>query len=146
LCPQQHSWIQGTRDIIANNIAKGGPLQGVNNYSLGGLQGVPKYFGDYSTLLTGGLTGNLAVTFLGSYYMQWDVSEVNLEQGTAQVNFHVQNPSTINSATHPPWIGYTQTWNTYIGQPLNNFFQSGPMSKTTQNFNWTETVTWPPHH
>jgi hypothetical protein len=42
------------------------------------------------------------------------------------------------------YIGYTQTWNTYIGTPLNNYFATGPMSKTTQNFNWTETISWPP--
>ena len=125
---QQHSWIQGTRDLIGNNIANGGPLEGDNNYNLGGLQGVPKYLKDYSTLATGGLTGNLAVTYLGSYALHYEVTDINLDNQTATVNFHVTNDSTINSATHPPVIGYTQTWNTYIGTPLNNFFASGPMS------------------
>ena len=141
---QQHSHIQDTRNLIADNIANGGDLKGNNNYALGGLQGVPKYLKDYSTLATGGLTGNLAVTYLGSYNLSYNVTEVNFENHTATVQFHVTNDSTINSATHPPVIGYTQTWNTYIGQPLNNFFSSGPMSKTTQNFNWTETIKWPP--
>jgi hypothetical protein len=141
---QQHSHIQDTRDLVANNIANGGKLEGDNNYALGGLQGVPKYIKDYSTLATGGLTGNLAVTYLGSYSLHYEVTGINLENQTATVNFHVTNDSTINSATHPPVIGYTQTWNTYIGQPLNNAFATGPMSKTTQNFNWTETIKWPP--
>src|SRR5690606_31260668 len=35
------------------------------DYDLSGLDGVPKYVGDYSTLTTGGRTGNLAYTFLG---------------------------------------------------------------------------------
>jgi hypothetical protein len=117
-------------------------FQPVPKSPLGGLQGVPKYLKDYSTLATGGLTGNLAVTYLGSYALHYEVTDVNLVNGTAQTDFHVTNDSTINSATHPPLIGYTQTWNTYIGQPLNNAFQSGPMSKTTQNFNWTETIKW----
>ena len=140
---QQHSHVQDTRTMIANNIANGGDLKGSKNYDLGGIAGVSKYLKDYSTLATGGLTGNLAVTYLGSYNLDYNVTGINLENGTATVQFHVTNDSTINSATHPPWIGYTQTWNTYIGQPLNNFFSSGPMSKTSQDFQWTETIKWP---
>lgn len=116
------------------------PLRGNSNYKLGGLQGVPKYFSDYSTLLTGGLTGNLAVTYLGSYDLQYNVLSVS--GNSALVQFLVTNSSTISSATHPPVIGYTNWWNNNIGKPLDNLFSSGPMSKTTQTFTWTETIRW----
>ncbi len=140
---QQHNWIQNTRNLVANNVANGGPLQGNNNYNLGGLQGVPKYFGDYSTLLTGGLTGNLAVTYLGSYQLTYNVTGIDAANGIATVNFQAYNVSSIASATHPPVIGYTGWWNQYIGAPLNNFFSTGPMSPTVQNFNWTENIPIP---
>lgn len=107
-----------------------------------GVVGVPKYVRDYSTLLTGGLTGNLAVTFLGSYGLKYEVVSINDENGTAQVRFYVSNASTIESATHPPVIGYTEFWSKNIGTPLNNYFSTGAMSKTTQTVEWTETIKW----
>lgn len=139
-----HGHIQDTRTMIANNIANGGDLKGPNHYNLGGLQGIPKYIKDYSTLVTGGRTGNLAVTYLGSYRLTYEVTGINLENGSASVNFVVTNSSTISSGTRPPWIGYTEWWSTNVGQPLNNRVSSGPMSATTQTFNWTETIEWPP--
>jgi hypothetical protein len=137
---QQHEHIQDTRNIIANNVATGGQLQGNNNYDLSGFQGVPKYVRDYSTLATGGLSGNLAVTYLGSYRLNYNVTGIDAASGTARVNFHVENPSTITSGLRPPVLGYTDWWNRNIGTPLNNLFQSGPMSPTTQIFDWTETI------
>ena len=34
----------------------------------------------------------------------------------------------------------TQWWNNNSGTPLNNFFSTGALSKTTQTFQWTETI------
>jgi RHS repeat-associated protein len=141
---QQHSHIQDTRELIADSIANGGPYEGSNDYNLGGLQGVAKYLRDYSTLLTGGLTGNLAVTYLGSYHLDYSVTSVS-NDGSATVNFHVTNTSSIESATHPPVVGYTEWWHNNIGQPLSTHFSSGPMSPTTQTFDWTETIHSSPH-
>lgn len=53
--------------------------------------------------------------------------------------FSCFNPSTIESATHPPIIGYTQ-WSNSVGEPLNDFFSSGPFSKTILIFDWGETI------
>jgi hypothetical protein len=133
---KQHDHIEATRGIIRTGIANG-KLEGKNNYHLGGVGGVGKYLKDYSTLLTGGLTGNLAVTYLGSYGLQY---KVTLSGNVATILFTVNNASTIESATHPPVIGYTQWWSNNIGQPLNNALSTGPMSKTTQTFQWTETM------
>jgi len=118
------------------------PFGDVDNYGLSGLQGVPKYIRDYSTLMTGGTTGNLAVTFLGSYLLNYEVTGIDCCEGTANVAFHVDNSSTINSATHPPVIGYYPWWDRYIGRPLNSLFASGPMSETTQESDWTEALTF----
>jgi hypothetical protein len=73
------------------------------------------------------------VTYLGSYGLEYSVS-------AGKLNIHVWNTSSIASATHPPVIGYMQWWSDYIGVPLNNFFSSGPMSPTTQNFNFQENL------
>jgi hypothetical protein len=140
---QQHSHIQDTRALIANQIAAGGALQGRNDYYVGGVDGVGKYLNDYSTLLTFGQTGNLAVTYLGSYRLNFAVTGV-LENGTATVRFNVYNSSRISSATHPPIIGYTEWWDRNIAAPLNNFFQTGPLSMTEQYIEWTETIRWRP--
>ena len=142
---QKHEHIQKTRNDIIDKLAnhkidihKKYP----SPYNLGGFSGVPKYIRDYSTLMTGGMTGNLAVTYLGSYGMNYEVLSIDEEGGTAQVHFSVANSSTIESATHPPVIGYTEVWKKYIGTPLNNYFSTGPMSKTTQTVDWTETIIW----
>ena len=77
---QKHEHIQDTRDKIVNGLANHtiklkNPY--TNNYALGGLSGVPKYLRDYSTLMTGGLTGNIAVTFLGSYGLKYEVLSID---------------------------------------------------------------------
>jgi hypothetical protein len=82
---------------------------------------------DYSTLFTGGLTGNLAVTYLGSH-------ELSYTETNGTLNIHVWNYSTVSSATHPPVIGYTNWWDKNIGKPLDNYFSKGPMSQTSQVF------------
>jgi RHS repeat-associated protein len=140
---RKHDHIAETRGLIAsglasNKLALNRPYS--HNYALGGLSGVPKYIRDYSTLLTGGLTGNIAVTYLGSYGLKYEITSIDEESGTAQVHFSVTNSSTIESATHPPVIGYTSWWSNNIGKPLNNFFSSGPLSPTTQTFDWNETI------
>lgn len=137
---KQHDHIQATREIIKQAIANGGNLKNSNPYYLGGVGGVGKYAKDYSTLATAGQTGNLAVTYLGSYSLTYQV--IAIVGNTALVSFVVNNSSTIESATHPPVIGYTQWWSDNIGQPLNDAFSTGPMSKTTQTFQWTETIRW----
>jgi RHS repeat-associated protein len=117
------------------------------NYNLGGFGGVPKYVGDYSTLATGGATGNLAVTYLGSYSVGFDVRNINRSTGTASVSFSVSNSSTFASATRPPVLGYTQAWKGTVGDTLNSWLArgvlgSGAMSSTQQDFFWTERVSF----
>jgi hypothetical protein len=104
------------------------PNKGKWDYSVGGWKGVPLYLHDYSNLATGGNTGNLAVTYLGSYNTRYSI-----QGDTLRVT--VTNSSTIQSATHPPVLGYTAWWRNNIGDPLDKKFATGPMSKTTQEFN-----------
>jgi len=140
---KKHDHIEDARKTIADGLANNTiELNRAypDNYALGGLKGVPLYVKDYSTLLTGGLTGNLAVTYLGSYGMTYTVVSVDNQNGTAQVEFKVSNTSTVESATHPPVVGYTPWWSNNIGKPLNQFFSSGSLSKTTQDFDWIETI------
>ena len=55
----------------------------------------------------------------------------------ATLSVTVTNSSTIQSATHPPVIGYSQWWINNVGNPLDQLFTSGPMSPTTQEVNMT---------
>lgn len=119
-------------------LIKQGQLYSKNNYELNGVEGVGKYIKDYSTLLTFGSTGNLAVTYLGSYNLSWSVVKMNGNEAT--VLFEVKNSSTIQSGTRPPVLGYTSFWKNTAGKALDNLFSSGPLSKTTQQFNWTEKI------
>jgi RHS repeat-associated protein len=132
---RHHQHVQQLIDEICSG--KRGP-SGNDPYGLHGLAGIPKYFRDYSTLLTGGTTGNLAVTYLGSYDLSYSVTKGVLA-------IHVYNPSTIASATHPPYFGYTPWWNKNIAKPLNNafadgLFGTGMMSKTEQSFDFHENL------
>ncbi|HEY6202469.1 MAG TPA: RHS repeat-associated core domain-containing protein [Candidatus Limnocylindria bacterium] len=112
---------QLTKAVGSGALPDSGPVV----YSLGGIDGAAKYARDYSTVVTGGRTGNLAVTYLGSYTGSYSVTNGILE-------IRISNESTIASATHPPVIGYTDWWQDAIGNPLNQAFASGPMSKTSQ--------------
>jgi RHS repeat-associated protein len=134
---KQHEHVSFTRDVILNEIAKG-TMQGNNPYGLGGVEGVGKYLMDYSTLLTGGLTGNLGVTYLGSYNLKWEVKGVF--QGFAIIQFSVNNSSTMQSASRPPILGYYPWWQNSVGVYINQSFQSGWGSTTTQTFIWTESM------
>jgi RHS repeat-associated protein len=116
---------------VAKEVCNGSRSpEGSAPYNLSGLAGVPKYLRDYSTLATGGLTGNLAVTYLGSYQLSYVAS------GGA-VTMHVKNSSSAASALRPPVLGYTQAWQQNVGSRIDHFFASGPMSQTTQEFNFS---------
>ena len=71
---------------------------------------------DYSTLMTGGLTGDLAVTYLGSYALNWTS---RIEGDYAIINFEINNSSTMESGTRPPIIGYTNLWKSSIGKLIS---------------------------
>ncbi|MEO6909147.1 MAG: RHS repeat-associated core domain-containing protein, partial [Abditibacteriaceae bacterium] len=140
---KQHKHIQDVRQEIDSRLSS---CQHQNetsfslqrNYGLGGINGVPKYLKDYSTLLTGGETGNLAVTFLGSYQLYVRVRSIDYASHTAQLDFHVTNNSTIASGLRPPVLGYTSWWKEHVGKGLNESRKSGPLSKTRQEFFWSE--------
>jgi hypothetical protein len=129
--------ISNYKKIIARLIANG-KLSDATRYGLNGIQGIGKYIKDYSTLLTGGLTGNLAVTYLGSYDLAWSV--IKKDGNTAAVLFEITNSSTMQSASRPPIIGYWDIWQNTVGSAINNAFSSGAGSKTTQTFVWTEKI------
>lgn len=137
---KQHNHIENTRDMLINNFNNQDFSSGKNDYELSGLQGVGKYIKDYSTLATVGLTGNLAVTYLGSYRLKYEVLSNN--KSSASVRFTVTNSSTIESALRPPVIGYSKWWKNNIGTPLKERFSTGPMSEINQTFIWTETLFW----
>nr|WP_317127677.1 RHS repeat-associated core domain-containing protein [Chryseobacterium daecheongense] len=134
---RKHSHVENTRQIILYNVLHGQELSGKNSYQLGGVKGVGLYLKDYSTLLTGGLTGNLAVTFLGSYTLNWTAIP-NYRNHTVTVRFSVENSSTMQSASRPPVLGYLPAWQNTAGKYINEKFKSGWGSKTTQTLIWTE--------
>jgi RHS repeat-associated protein len=137
---KQHSHMQSVRNQARSQLENCDVTPGEAPYQLSGFQGVPKYFRDYSTLVTGGLTGNLAVTYLGSYDLNYSLTDINWTTGTATINFGVTNTSSFASATRPPVLGYTDFWQKYVSGPLNNLFAGGPMSAKEQQFNWSETI------
>jgi RHS repeat-associated protein len=127
---RRHSHIQKLiRDVCSGRA----PLSGVRPYELQGWEGIPKYINDYSTILTGGLTGNLAVTYMGSYRLRYWVTD-------GVLTIQISNPSTIQSALRPPVLGYSEWWIKNIGGPLNNFFSTGPLSRTEQIIEMHEKV------
>lgn len=83
------------------------------------------------------MTGNLAVTYLGSYNLKYIAAAYN---NTVVVLFSVENSSTMQSASRPPILGYLPIWQQTAGKRINEKFKTGWGSKTTQSFNWTETL------
>jgi RHS repeat-associated protein len=138
---KKHDHIEEVKKKIIEALKKGKyNIEGTDAYELSGIEGVGKYIKDYSTLLTFGIIGNLAVTYLGSYKMNYQIIKVDKNKGIATIRFTIRNASTIESGTRPPVLGYTKLWTNSVGGALNNLFKSGPMSKTTQTFDWVETL------
>ena len=136
-----HSYLDEVRATMAERAAAWNYGTYRGRYDLSGPEGVPKYVGDYSNVLTGGRSGNLAVTFLGSYDIRSTVLAIDQEAATADVFFHVHNESTLASATHPPGIGYTPFWERNVEPVVNSLTSGGgPMSRTEQHFYWSETI------
>jgi hypothetical protein len=135
-----HGHIEDVRKEIADRLRKHNPYPDRADYDLRGLQGVPKYIHDYSNVVTLGHTGNLAVTFLGTYGLNYYVVSIDEDAGTAEVLFYVHNSTTLASGTRPPVIGYTPLWTDNIEPTINNLASSGPTSEVTQSFWWTETI------
>ncbi len=138
-----HPHFDTARATVAEKLAAGlgvGENEVRADYSLKGLQGVPKYVGDYSTLLTAGTTGNLAVTFLGSFEVAMSPIVIDKTNGQALVEFTATNSSTLASGTRPPVVGYTDVYDKYVGRHVNALTSRGPLSKTTQKFVWREIV------
>jgi hypothetical protein len=110
-------------------------------YKLSGLEGIAKYIQDYSTLLTGGQTGNLMFTYLGSHSLYMTVKSIDIQKRTAVVEFIVHNMSTLESATRLPYFGYKQWYTNSIGKLINNMAgRTGPTSETEQVFKMDETI------
>lgn len=142
---RQHDFVSQTKQEIAQKIRESAgqlPIKDVAKYDLNGIEGVGKYIKDYSTLATGGKTGNLIYTFLGSHVLMYEVTSVDIENRTAVVTFTVHNTSTMQSATRPPVIGYKEWYRNSIGKVINKLFKSGPGSETEQWIEWTETITY----
>ena len=135
---KKHSHIDKIKKKISKNIGKGLLYSNRDGYSLGGIQGIPKYLQDYSTLFTGGLTGNLAVTYLGSYQLKWSV--IKISGNTATVAFEVYNESKLSSGTRPPVIGYTDGWVNHVAPAIDRLVPHGKMSPTSQLIIWTEEI------
>lgn len=133
----QHSGLQEILKNVKNNV-RNGKMYDSEGYSLGGIEGVGKYILDYSTLLTFGNIGNLAVTYLGSYNLNWTV--ISKTDKIAIVLCEVDNSSTLQSGTRPPIIGYTSVWQNTVGAFENSLVKTGPLSQTTQKIIWTETI------
>ncbi|MFE5594053.1 DNRLRE domain-containing protein, partial [Streptomyces sp. NPDC056549] len=142
-----HYHVQRVREIAADNVNGG-------NYNLGA--DVKQYTDkDTGVVYNNGLnhslnsktvfmdfTSNMSAAFLGSYNMDYTVKSVDKEAGTATIQFHVSNDSTMNSGTHiaPELGGYSDWWSENIAKPLNSYYDSGRFSTKSQDITWTETV------
>jgi RHS repeat-associated protein len=144
---RKHEQIQidkerASKDMARGDFVLGEPLDDEQGfaYSLGGVDGVAKYFKDYGTLLDGGLTGNLAVTYLGSYNVSIVPIEM-IDEHAARVTFTVANSSTLASATHLPLYGIIPGYSKFEDWE-NSLVPVGPMSRTDQLISWDEVIHW----
>jgi hypothetical protein len=155
---REHDHINDTKEIISAELSarcftcRAKPYRMSNPYSLAGYQGILKYMKDYSTLGTAGMTGNLVVTYLGSYSLRVHVTNIACREGTAQAVMYVDNTSSLASGTRPPVIGYTKWYTKYISPFINAqtariptlpMATRRPMSPTRQTLTWNEQVHFP---
>ncbi len=140
---RDHQNTKGTIEYFAGLTRSGNYELGhtyLYDYSLSGFEGAGKYLQDYGTLSTAGLTGNLAYTFLGSHYVRMTPIRENAD-GTVVWRYTAFNESDIESATHPPVIGYTDWWSDSVGAFIDDVVgDSGPMSPKTQVIEFNVTL------
>ena len=137
---QEHDYLEYLKAITGEKLKAGDFSLGYYKYDLSGIEGILKYIKDYSTLITLGETGNLAVTYLGGYIVEVYITDVNFSTGDAEVTFHVWNSSTLGSGIRPPVIGYKGFWNNIVSPLINP--SKGRMSKVEQSFWWSETISF----
>ncbi|OGM28687.1 hypothetical protein A3D01_00010 [Candidatus Woesebacteria bacterium RIFCSPHIGHO2_02_FULL_39_13] len=137
---RQHSWIDNVRFYIKDQIKEYSDysINGKSNYSLRGVMGVSNYLADISGNPL--RNSNLAVVFLGSYSLEYYITNVDKDSNTIEVIFHAKNKSDLGSLSHVPVIGYTDIWRENVAPFLNNLVKEGPLSKTSQEFWWKETI------
>ncbi|MEN3586366.1 ALF repeat-containing protein [Streptomyces sp. ZYX-F-203] len=140
---RDHENTKETIDFLADRTRTGNYELGYTylyDYSLSGFEGAGKYIQDYRTLSTAGLTGNLACTFLGSHYVRMTPIRENAD-GSVVWQYTAFNESDIESATHPPVIGYTDWWSDNVGSFIEDVVgDSGPMSPKTQVIEFNVTL------
>ncbi len=140
---RDHWWTQKTIAYFADRTQAGDYELGHTyyyDYSLAGFGGVGKYLADLGTLSTAGLTGNLAYTYLGSHAIRMTPIRENPD-GSVVWRYTAYNESDIESATHPPVIGYTDWWSDTVGSLVDQVVgDSGPMSRTTQVIEFNVTL------
>ncbi|MFC7819963.1 ALF repeat-containing protein [Streptomyces sp. NPDC057367] len=133
---REHPHTQGVLEYFLNDWQRTGKYElghtYMDDYELGGFGGAGKYVRDYGTLTTAGLTGNLAYTFLGSHKVRMTPVRENPD-GSVTWRYTAYNESDIESATHPPVIGYTDWWSDTVGAFVDKVVgDEGPMSPKTQ--------------
>ncbi|WP_225684611.1 ALF repeat-containing protein, partial [Streptomyces pseudogriseolus] len=133
---REHTHTRGVIDYFLREWQRTGKYQlghtYMYDYQLSGFDGVGKYLTDYGTLATAGLTGNLAYTFLGSHQVRMTPIRENAD-GSVTWRYTAYNESDIESATHPPVIGYTDLWSDTVGAFVDKVVgDEGPLSPKTQ--------------
>ncbi len=110
------------------------------DHSIGGVGGIFVYGSQYSAIFTGGRTANIAAAYLGSYEAEFTIRGID-DKGIATVDVHAWNDSDLKSATHPPYVGYTTSWQKNVEPRIQSMEpKTGPLSPTRQDFYWTEQV------
>jgi RHS repeat-associated protein len=163
---QQHQHVVDVRQELINQISRYCACESDKtilhwDYSVGGVDGIFLYLKDYSELVKDGLQraidrdraveGNVVVAFLGSFGAKGYLSDIECMKdggGTATARFQLWNTSSIQSATHPPLLGYFDFWQKYIEPiigdiheeifPVNPVTGRRPGGNTRQDFIWDE--------
>jgi RHS repeat-associated protein len=78
------------------------------------------------------MTSEANLDAIGSYNGNYTLSNIDPSQGTATINFQVNNNMGLESLTRSPTTG-----NSLLP---NNSFSSGPFSTVHEQFNWSETI------
>ena len=137
---KQHSTVKEARREAIDNYALYGNTRGTKNYSLSGWTGPFKYIRDASVVVSYGVTGNLAATYLGSYSVKYWITDIDFISGTYILNFSIYNNSTLGSAIRPPYFGYKPPYINYIEPKLDSLVPIGPLSETQQYIYWQEII------
>jgi RHS repeat-associated protein len=162
---RKHNHIKKAKNIIKNKLTflcmfcENSDIEGVYNYRLGNynkkervalmLRDIASAGNDLIPIIKIPLLGeyklpynmfNSDISFLGTYDLDYSVDNISCRKGTAHIEFHAFNKTSLESLFRSPITGYDADSHTSIASRLGWLKSRGFVVDKYQDFRWDEVI------